>query len=119
MQRLTASVLAAGMVLMAWSACAGGAMTMSEMLCCAEHHDACEMAGMAESCCGPDQHADIGMLKPERADDALVLATHDPVAATLAPHDATGRWAWSWVEVNTRSPHVPLHRHLLHTILLI
>ena len=119
MRRLTASGLAVGVVLMAWSACASGAMTMSEMVCCAEHHDGCEMAGAAESCCATDQHADIGMLRPERADEARAPATHDASAVTSTPHDAISLWAWSRAEPNTRSPHVPLHRHLLHNVLLI
>ncbi len=119
MRRLTASGLAGGLVLMAWSACASGAMTMSEMVCCAEHHDGCEMAGMAESCCGTAQHADIGMLKPERTDDTLALATHDRTAAILAPHDATNLGAWSQVEPNTRFHNPPPRRPLPHAVLLI
>ena len=47
-------------------------MTMSEMVCCVEHHDECEMAGLAESCCAPDLHSDIGVLAPERSDTAYV-----------------------------------------------
>ena len=77
------------------------------------------MAGTAESCCATDRHADIGMLKPERPDDALATATHDASAATLTPHHPTSPWAGSRVERTPRSPHVPLVRHLLHDVLLI
>ena len=119
MRRLIASVLAGGVVLMVWSACASGAMTMSEMACCAEHYQGCEMAGMGESCCATDRHADIGMLKPERPDDALATAALDASAATLTAHHTTSLWAWSWVEPIPKSRHVSLVRHLLHDVLLI
>ena len=118
MRRLIASVIAGGVVLMAWSAC-GSAMTMSEMVCCAEHHQGCEMAGTAESRCATDRYTDIGMLKPERPDDALATATLDAAAATLPPHSTTSLWAWSRVAPTPRSRHVPLVRHLLHDVLLI
>ncbi len=120
MRRLTASGLAVGVVLMAWSACASGAMTMSEMVCCAEHHDGCDMAGMGGgSCCGTDQHSDIGMLKPERADDTLAPTTHQlPIANVLSfltPRLLAG------VGAESRGSFHDLRRssHLAHTVLLI
>ncbi|HIE93798.1 MAG TPA: hypothetical protein EYQ83_13370 [Acidobacteria bacterium] len=84
-RRLTASALVVGRELMALSACAGGAMTMSEMVCCVDHHGDCPMAEMGESCCGSDQDAGFGMLKAERADDTLASTIHHlPVGVTLA-----------------------------------
>ena len=80
-RRLIAAVLAVGVVLMAWSACASGALTMSAMMCCADHHSDCDMTGMGGSCCGTDQHADIGMLQPERADDTLPTPDHSAAAS--------------------------------------
>ena len=64
------------MTLTAWSTCAGGAMTMSKMVYCVDHHDDCPMADMGESFCGSDQNAGIGMLKPERVDDAVDPSLH-------------------------------------------
>ena len=82
-RRLAASVLAAGLVLMAWSTCASGAM-LSEMMCCAEGHGECEMAGMAESCCGPDRPADVGMLThgPNDSPALTALTYHSAIAST-------------------------------------
>ena len=120
MRRLTAAVLAAGVVLMAWSACGSGALTMSAMICCAEHHGDCEMAGMGGgSCCGTDQHTDIGMLKPERADDTLAPTTHPlPLANVLS--FVTPRLL-AEVSAASRGLFHDLQRrsHLAHTVLLI
>ncbi len=120
MRRLTASGLAAGVVLMVWSACGSGALTMSAMMCCAEHHDDCEMAGMGGgSCCGTDQQSDIGMLKPERADDTVATTTHQsPIANVLSfitPRLLAG------VSAESRGSFHDLRRssHLAHTVLLI
>lgn len=120
MRRLTVAVLAAGVVLMAWSACGNGALTMSAMMCCAEHHGDCEMAGRGGgSCCGTDQHSDIGMLKPERADDTLAPTTHRlPIAHVLSfttPRllaGVTAKSCSSFHDLRRRS-------HLAHTVLLI
>jgi hypothetical protein len=75
-RQCAAAALAIGMVLTAWSTCAGGAMTMSKMVCCVDHHGDCPMADMGESCCGSDEDAGIGMLKPERADDSVAPSLH-------------------------------------------
>ena len=119
-RRLTAAVLTAGLVVMAWSACGSGALTMSTMMCCAEHHGDCEMAGMgAGSCCGTEQHSDNGMLKPERADDTLATTIHQsPIAHALSfitPCFLAGAGAEPGGAFHDlrRSP------HLAHTVLLI
>ena len=122
MRRLTASLLAAGAVLMALSVCAEGAMTMtmSEMMCCAEHHDACDMAGMAESCCGTDRHTDTGMLKPARTDDTQVLALrHSVLARVVTPHGRLGLLSAPRPEPHIPPPDVRSGLDLLHAVLLI
>ena len=120
MRRLIASGLAAGVVLMAWSACGSGALTMSAMMCCAEHHGDCEMAGMGGgSCCGADQHSDIGMLKPERADDTFAPTTHQSPLANVLSFITPRRLAG--VSAESRGSFHDLQRssHLAHTVLLI
>ena len=119
MRRLTASVLAAGLVLMAWSICASGAMTMSEMMCCAEHHGECKMAGMAVSCCGTDQHTDVGMLEPERPDDKPALATYHSPAASTPSSFSSRRLATSGAESHRSFRDSRTRPHLAHTVLLI
>ncbi len=122
MPRLTASVLAAGLVLMAGAPCASGAVTMSEMACCAEHQGECEMAGMAESCCGTDQHADVGMLEPERADDApalTALTTCHSAAASVPSVFSLSLLATPDVESHGVFPDCRTRPHLAHTVLLI
>ena len=84
-RRVIGSWLAVSMSVMALSACTSGPMTMAEMVCCAEHHDDCEMAGQAESCCAPDSQSDMGVLAVDRTD-----TTH---AADAASH---------WVGLPTR-----------------
>ncbi len=87
-RRLISSFVAVSLMLMALSACASGPMTMAEMVCCADHHDECEMAGQAASCCGVDLQSDMGVLAAERSDMTLVA----PVASQLVvtpPHQAT------------------------------
>ena len=87
-RRLTSSLIIASLTLMALSACASGPMTMAEMVCCADHHGECEMAGQAASCCGVDLQSDMGVLAAERSDTILVA----PVASQLVaapPHQAT------------------------------
>ena len=84
-RRLTGSFVAVSLTLMALCACASGPMTMAEMVCCADHHDECEMAGQAASCCGLDLQSDMGVLAAERSDTTLVA----PVASQLVvtpPH---------------------------------
>ena len=85
-QRLTASALAVGMVLMALSACAGGAMTMSEMVCCVDHHGECPMADMGKSCCGSERRwrrcLSVEMVsgrKPSRITASATLKSKDPM----------------------------------------
>ena len=83
--RLTGSFVAVSLTLMALSACASGPMTMAEMVCCADHHDECEMARQAASCCGVDLQSDMGVLAAVRSDTTLIA----PVASQLAvtpPH---------------------------------
>ena len=119
-RRLTAAVLAAGVVLMAWSACGSGALTMSAMMCCAEHHGDCEMAGMGGgSCCGTDQHSNIGMLKPERADNTLAPTTHHSPLANVQSFISSRLLAG--VSAESRGLFHDLRRrsHLAHTVLLI
>ena len=120
MRRLTASGLAVGVVLMVWSVCASGAMTVSEMVCCAEHHDGCEMAGMGgRSCCGTDQHADVGMLKPERADDTLAPTTHQSPTANVLSFITPRRPGGVSTESRGSSHELRRSSHLAHTVLLI
>lgn len=83
-RRVIGSWLAVSISVMALSACTSGPMTMSEMVCCADHHDECEMAGQAESCCAPDLQSDMGVLAAERTDTtyATDAATHLAVLPT-------------------------------------
>jgi hypothetical protein len=121
-QRFTASVLAIGVVLMAWATCASGAMPMSEMACCAEHHGECDMAGMSgkeASCCATGQYADVGMLKPERADNTSAPSLHHPLLLVQ-----TSRVCSSSVQAVARAKAVlpfstAQRSHLAHTVLLI
>ena len=86
-RRLTSSFVAVSLTLMALSACTSGPMTMAEMVCCADHHDECEMVGQ-KACCGGDLQSDLGVLAAERSDTFLVA----PVASQLVaapPHQAT------------------------------
>ena len=83
-RRAIGTWLAVSMVVMALSACASGPMTMSEIVCCAEHHGDCEMAGQAESCCAPDLQSDMGVLVPERTDSPYVEDTASQVAVVPA-----------------------------------
>ena len=71
-RRLTSSFVAVSLMLMALSACASGPMTIAEMICCVDHHDDCEMAGQAESCCAPDQPSGMSMTAKGRADTTHV-----------------------------------------------
>lgn len=117
--RVLAAVLVAAFSVGAWSACASGTLTASQMACCAEHHHDCEMANMAESCCSTDERADIEMLKPERADDTLVSATPHLATVLKTPHGPSSLFAASYVEPRTSSRHFGLRPHLLHAVLLI
>ncbi len=81
-RRVTSSLLAIGVGLMALSVCTSGAMTMEEMVCCAEHHDECDMAGQGESCCGPDLQSDMGVLAAERSDTTHVASAASHIAVT-------------------------------------
>ena len=97
-------------------------MSMSEMVCCAEHHGECEMAGMTEACCGTSQHADIGMLEPERADDASALATvatYHSAVATTPPIRGLGLSAPSGTGASGSLRASRTNPHLAHTVLLI
>ena len=121
-RRFTASVLAVGVVLMAWSTCASGAMPMSEMVCCAEHHGECDMAGMPgkeASCCATDQHADVGMLKPERADTTPAPSLHHPVLRVQTSFVFASS-VQAVVRAEASLPFSTRQRsHLAHTVLLI
>ena len=83
-RRVIGSWLAVSMSVMALSACTSGPMTMSEMVCCAEHHHDCEMAAQAESCCAPDLQSDMGVLVQERTDSSSVEDTASHVAVVPA-----------------------------------
>ena len=127
-RRFTASVLAIGVVLMAWATCASGAMPMSEMACCAEHHRECDMAGMPgmpgmpgndAACCGTDQHADVGMLKPERADDPPAPSLHHPVLLVRTSSVITTNLQ-AVAGTDASLTFITAQRsHLAHTVLLI
>ena len=117
-RRLLAVALVAAFSASAWSACASGTLTASQMVCCADHHHDCDMANMAESCCSTDERTRIEILKPERADDTLVPATYLSVAALEIP-DACVSLAASHVEPRASSRHPRLRPHLLHAVLLI
>ena len=95
-------------------------MTMSEMICCAELHDECTMAGEAESCCAPDLQSDMGALVAERTDavhaaaaasHVAVLQTHQ--TAVLSTFD-TSAFVARFSPGNVRS-----HPDRLNTVLLI
>lgn len=122
MRRLTTSALTVGLVLMAWLPCASGVMTMSEVVCCAEQQHECEMAGMAESCCGTDQHAGIGMLEPERGEDAPALAdltTVRPIPANVRFLFTPSLLAGSGVGSRDLFSGSRTRPHLARTVLLI
>ncbi len=102
------------MIVMALSACASGPMTMSEIMCCAEHHDDCEMSGQAESCCAPDLQSDMGVLAPERSDTAYsadaasqVVVLPEPQVAAVSVLDAV-RFAQRFSVLDVRSRPSPL-----------
>lgn len=118
-RRLTGSFLATSVALMALSACASGPMTMAEMVCCAEHHDDCEMAGQAESCCASDLQSDMGVLATERTDTAHVADVASQLVdlperrgGTLAVLDAV-RFAQNVSVLDIRSRPSPLSAVLL------
>jgi hypothetical protein len=93
---------------------------MSEMVCCAEHHDDCEMAGQAESCCAPDLQSDMGVLVQERTDSSYVVHTASHVAVVPAHQSLivsvldTGRCVEDSTLLVVRS-----HPRSLSTVLLI
>lgn len=106
---------------MAWSTCASGAMSMSDMVCCAEHHGECEMAGMPgkdASCCGADQHADVGMLKPERADNTPAPSLHHPVLLVWTSFIFSSN-AQPIARAESSLLSTAQRSHLAHTVLLI
>ena len=110
---------------MAWATCASGAMPMSEMACCAAHHPECDMAGMPgmpsneASCCATDQHADVGMLKPERADNTPAPSLHHPLLVFRTSSVITTNLQAA-ARAKASLPFSPAHRsHLAHTVLLI
>ena len=114
------SWLAVSMSVMALSACTSGPMTMSEMVCCAGHHDECDMAGQAESCCAPDLQSDMGVLAAERTETtyAMDAATHlavlpTPQAGNLLTLD-TSAFVETCAAFSVRS-----RPDLLNTVLLI
>jgi len=86
-RRVIGSWLAVSLSVMALSACTGGPMTMSEMVCCADHHDECDMAGQGESCCGPDLQSDMGVLAAELSDTTHLASVASHIAVTQ-PHHA-------------------------------
>ena len=86
-RRFTGSLVAVSLTLMALSVCASGPMTITEMVCCAEHHDDCQMAGQAESCCAPDFGSDMGALAAERS-VATHVASMDSHMVATQPHQA-------------------------------
>ena len=94
-------------------------MTMSEMVCCAEHHGECEMAGMAGSCCETDQHADAGMFVPERLDDTLAPTADRSVMSVLPFFIAPYRLARAGAESRGSFHDLRRRFHLAHTVLLI
>jgi hypothetical protein len=86
-RRFTGSLVAVSLTLMALSVCASGPMTITEMVCCAEHHDDCQMAGQAGSCCTPDFGSDMGALAAERSVTTHVASMDSHMVATQ-PHQA-------------------------------
>lgn len=118
-RRLLAAALVAAFSGSAWSACASGTLTASQMVCCAEHHDECDMANMTESCCSTDERTRIEILKPERADETLVPATYLSVAALELRDVPVSLLAASYMEPRTSSRSPRLRPHLLHAVLLI
>ena len=84
-RRFTGSLLAMSLTVMALSACASGPMTMAEMIYCAEHHDDCDMAGQAESCCAPDLQSDMGVLVAAQSDTNRVASVSIQMADTQPP----------------------------------
>jgi len=120
-RRLTGAALAVSMIFMALAACTSGAMTTAAMVCCADHHDECEMAGQAESCCAPDLQSDLGVLAPERSDTFPVTLIVSQVAVTLT--DGSTALSQLAASSSARTPvafHHPKPRlHLLNTVLLI
>ena len=119
-RRLTAAVLAAGLVVMAWSACGSGALAMSTMMCCAEHHGECEMAGMgAGPCCGTEQHSDIGMLLPERFDDTLAPTIHQSPITHVLSFITPCFLAVTGAESGGSYQNLPRMSYLAHTVLRI
>ena len=85
-RRFASSWLALSLTLMALSVCASGPMTITEMVCCAEHHDDCEMAGQAEPCCAPDLRSDMGVVAAERSDTTHMASLAGQTAVTQPPH---------------------------------
>ena len=82
-RRVTGLLLSVSLAVVAVSACtSSNAMAMAEMVCCAEHHDNCEMASQMQTCCPSDLQSAVAMLAPERTETAL----HAPrqIAAALA-----------------------------------
>ena len=88
LKRVVAPLLAGGLVLLAWSACAGSGMAMAEMACCADHHGECDMTHAAERCCGPDQPTGLSFVKPPASDTdvALRAAVRIAVSSLHLPH---------------------------------
>ena len=119
MRRLTTSMLTAGLVLMSWATCASGTMTMSEMACCTESRDGCEMADMVESFCETSQNADVEMLEPERADDAAAATTWQSILANVHVPFTPSLLAESGVESRGLLSDSRTRPPLAHTVLLI
>ena len=120
-RRVIGSWLAVSLAVMALSACTSGPMTMSEMVCCAEHHDECEMAGQGESCCAPDFQSDMGVLAAERSETTHVASVASQIAVTQ-PHqvDALSTLlASAFVEPLSAHYGARSRPFLLNTVLLI
>ncbi len=118
-RRVIGSWLAVSMGVTALAACTSGPMTMSEMVCCAEHHDDCKMAGQAESCCAPDLQSQMGVLAAERADSyAVDAAGHVALVSTPLAADCS-RFRTSILRELSEYLSIRSRSDLLNTVLLI
>ncbi len=120
-RRFTGSLVAMSLTLMALSVCASGPMTITEMVCCAEHHDECNMAGQRESCCGPDLQSDMGMLAPEHPDtvQAFPAASQIMIAVTDAADALSTVSNSARTDARDAAHHTRPQPHRLNTVLLI
>jgi hypothetical protein len=118
-RRLMALLVMVSLSYAAWVACASGTATTSQMACCADHHDHCDMVDATGRCCTSEHRTDHQFLVASK-----VLLTVKADASVLLPAvHSSARILLASSPLATRAPAAPppvlTLPHLLNVVLLI